>query len=201
MSKIDVQIPRQGFEVVRDRIGEILADELYNQLLMSGNYLFDLRVWVERFVAIDKTEVPCINVVYSNTDYSGSPVINNNGANEYYIDCYARAVTTDDERADQAAMIKLQRLMGVCRYILTDPKYVTMGYAIGTGYSPFIKRRYIKKMIIDEPGQYDATSSVRGRIVFAVEFNETYSLITPPPLTDKSTILKLNETDKGYYYA
>lgn len=201
MSRIDVEIPPQGFEIVRDRIGMILADELYEQLILSGNYLFDLKVWVERFVALDKTELPCVTVSYVGTQPDNGPVIQVNGENDYHIDCYVNAVYRDGVRADQAAMLRLQRLIAVCWYILTDPKYVTLGFQVGTGLKPFIKRRRVKSVIIDEPRQDDATSSVRGRIVYGVDCASVYSLISPPPLDEKSTILRLNQTDKGYYYS
>ena len=63
MAKINTIIQSQANEVIRDRIAEIIADEINNQIIM--NYPspdIDATVWVERSNSPDKTELPMIVV-------------------------------------------------------------------------------------------------------------------------------------------
>ena len=71
MSKITEILLPEGFEYVRDRIAEILADEFDHQYYLTGDVLFDLKdkVYVERSVAFDREELSAINVSVGSGTY------------------------------------------------------------------------------------------------------------------------------------
>ena len=62
MAQIYNIIPVQNFELIRDRIALILATEVNNQFVLSGNEDINCDVWLERSTPFDKIENPTINV-------------------------------------------------------------------------------------------------------------------------------------------
>lgn len=62
MAQINTIIPVQNFELIRDRIALILATEINNQFVLSGNEDINCYVWLERSTPFDKIENPIINV-------------------------------------------------------------------------------------------------------------------------------------------
>ena len=69
MPKITQAIPPQAFEIIRNRIGLILAEEIDNQSILTYDPDLDLTVWVERTVPFDKTELPSVNVSLARGSY------------------------------------------------------------------------------------------------------------------------------------
>lgn len=204
MSVIYKAIPPQSFELVRDRIGQILAIEIETQALLTYDSALELSpgknsesgVWVERFVPFDKTEVPCVNVSLMRGDPIGQSMIHVDGFYRYAIDCYHNAKSSDGARGDVKATKKLQRLMGVVRAILEDPAYKTLGYS-----TPFIGARHVEGITVGEPeDRKEATSLVVGRIVFTVRVPEGVRLNDPLLLAEHETTVNLGETDNGYVY-
>jgi hypothetical protein len=196
MSLINGIIPPQNFELVRDRIAEILTTEVANQFILTSNPDFDLDIWIERSIPFDKEELPTINGNLATGSFSGHTQKTTDGTYTYFIDCFTKAVSTDDDKGDQLASIKLQRLLGICRAILEDPKYKTLGFS-----PPSIFNRHCESLSIAEPGKQDAASSVMGRLSFIVKVPETVELITPILLGRNDTRVKLFETDRGYFYS
>ena len=70
MAIITETIPRQGFEIVQNRIGEILLLELTNQKALQG-FTSDFGVFLERQEPFDKEEDVMITVMLSGADYKG----------------------------------------------------------------------------------------------------------------------------------
>lgn len=197
MSLIPVQIPRQSFEIILDRIGEILSDEIINQKV--NGWIEDVywgaesAVWVERWIPFDKTEVPCVNVSLDKGDYEMQTPIETDAIYRYNIDCYAFAKSDEDAEGDADSMIRLHRLMGVCRAILENPRYKTLGFA-----APFIENRHFESLGKGTPNKQDALSQTFGRLTFAVRVLETTELDTPSLIRGYDTTVKLELTDKGY---
>lgn len=195
MSVIQQEIPLQSFELVRDQIGAILADEIDAQHYMTQNPLFDLRVWVERFIPFDHKELPAVNVSLFGGSYEGQSVKQHDGVYKYLIECYTAAKTKDGEPGDALAMIRLHRLLGVCRSIIMDAKYLTLGFE-----KPFIMNRHFESLAIADPGRQDAVSVARGRLVLSVKVPETFDLKEVDTIYGYETRVRLHETDKGYVY-
>jgi hypothetical protein len=200
MSVIDVIIPSQSFEIIRNRIGEILADEIANQFDLTDDEDLDASQWIERFVTYDLSELPAINVMMAEGTYSGQTVIQQDGTYRFYIDVYVQAKSGPDDPGDQKAMVKLQRLLGVCRAILEDPKYKTLGYPVPSG---FIMNKHIDSIQIQNPNQkeHDALNTAMGRIILSVKAPEVPGGFAPIYLIKEFlTSVRLMETDKGYLW-
>ena len=196
MSVINGIILPQNFEIIRDRLGAILADELAKQFTLTGNSDFDLDVWVERFVPFDKEELPTVNVSLASGNFSGQTQKQVDGTYTYFIDAFTKAISKETEKGDQVAVFKLQKLLGVCRAIIENPKYKTLGFS-----APIIYNRHCEALSIADPGKQDGTSSVMGRLTVVVKVPETTELINPVSLNVSAAHVRLHETDRGYFYA
>lgn len=194
-------IPPQQFELVRERIGEILADELEHQFVLSrelaGNYPYNPKVWVERSVSWDKTEGPSLNVTLSRGDYDNGNPRSVDGTYTYWVDIRTNAKFKEDGRGDRRAMLHVQRIAGMVRAILMNPAYMTLGFA-----RPSISHvRVTTIAAADTSDQQDATSEARARVEVSVRVAEGVELKTAPELMGTDTKVKLFNTEKGYLYA
>jgi hypothetical protein len=196
MSVITTIIAPQSFEIVRDRIGEILADELHSQWILASLTTVEPTVWTERFVPFDKEELPVVNVSLEKGDYSNQDVLKSDGTYRFNIDCYTRAASTDTEAGDVLAVYKLHRLSGLCRAILEHTKYKTLGFV-----PPFIMNRHIESISLASPADAaDATSVVMDRMVLVVRVPEYNGVFVPNLIAGYETSVKLDLTDRGYVW-
>lgn len=196
MSVINTVIGPQAFEIVRDRVGRILADEFDNQFQITYDPALRVQVWIERFLQFDKTELPSICIGLVEGSFDGQDALQHNGTYRIYIDAYVNAKSSDKDPGDQKAMIKLHRLLGVARAIIMDPRYITLGFAVRPG---FIMNRHFETIQIESPRQkeHDAGSSVMGRLVLSVKVPEITATIQPVNIKDLWTTVKLADTEKG----
>lgn len=202
MSIITVPIGPQSFEIVRDRIGRILAQELMTQFQLNYDINLRAKVWIERFVPFDlPTEYPSVNIQLAEGNYGGQTQIQSDGTYRYYVDCYVGAKSSNSNGpGDQFAMAKLQRLMGIVRAIIEFAGYKTLGFNTPPG---FIMNRHWEGLQIANPDQkrVDAESSVMGRLVLSVKVPEIniFGDISRT-LNTLYTQWKLDSTDKGYLW-
>jgi hypothetical protein len=196
MSLLNGIIPQQNFELVRDRIAAILADEFANQFVLTSNPDFDFDVWVERIIPFDKEELPTINVSLATGVYANQTVKQTEGTYTYFIDCFTKAKTTEDDDGDVLATTKLHRIMGMCRAILENPGYKTLGFT-----APYLSNRHIERLDIADPGKQDAINARMGRLSLSVRVIETTELKDASLLASSFTNVKLHSTQKGYFYA
>ena len=195
-SIIDGIIPAQQYETIRDKIGLILYEELVNQFTLTTDEDLNVKVFVERFVAFDKTDFPCLNVVFSGGNYDNKNTTTVDGEYSFFIDAYCAAKTTTTESGDSKASFKLQRLLGVCRAILENPQYRNLKLDICKTGSVGVK-----SIAISQPeNKQDATSTIMGRLTFNVRALEDTLLLDALPIDNWKTQVKLNLTEKGYLY-
>lgn len=196
MSMITAAIPQQNFEVVRDRIFEILVDEIESQATLTYDPDLDASVYVEYGPPFQSSQTPCVNIMVGNGDYSNKNQGQADGGYNYYIDCFASARTTETNDGSTLAAFKLQRLMGVIRAILEDPLYKTLGIA-----PPSLSRTSVTELRFQEPQPQDASSMAMGRITFNVVVMEDVRLSTANLIAGYNTQVKLDTTDKGYIFS
>lgn len=196
MAQIKGIIPPQYFEVIRNRIAEILVDELDGQVLLTYDTDLEATVYIERFVPFDNTEMPAINVSFSGGDYNNQTVRDVDGSYSYFIDVFTRANTTDNDRGDKLAMFKLHKLLGVCRAIIQNPIYKTLGFE-----PPFLMSRQISNISIAAPKEGEVLSVVMGRLILTIVAPEDIQLLTAKLIDGFDTQVKLVLTDKGYIYS
>lgn len=196
MSKITIAIPEQGFELIRDKIGEILADEIAQQFVLNPDPEINATVFIERIIPIDKSEPPVVNVLYSRSNYDNNTAIKGDGKNTYNIDVYVKGKAKVGTKGDAVAMVRLGRILGILRAILESPHYLTLGFA-----PPFIKNTTVTDIQVADPrDNQDAANMMMGRLVFTVDAIEVTEQIQPVAAAGYDTQVKLSETDKGFVY-
>jgi len=197
MSVITTLIPSQSFELIRDRLGLIIADELHNQsLLDNGNPDIDANVFVERLIPIDHSEMPLVNVMLAKGVYDSHTQTQSDGTYTYHLDFYTKAKSKNNEEGDKLAVLKLHRLIGIGRAIISDYRYNTLAFV-----PPFVMSVKVTEVNIADPGNQDSVSSCMGRLTVVVKAPEHSQLKEPVTIGNFHTQIKLVETDKGYFYA
>lgn len=196
MALINTIIPAQAYERIRDRIAEILLDELTNQAQLTGDPDIEAKVFLERSVPLDKTNIPGVVVTFLGGQYSGQTVIHSEGNYTYEIAVCHGAKSTQDNPGDAISMKRLHKLLGKCRAILEDPRYKTLGFA-----PPFIMRSKIERIELTNPKEGDALSISMGRLTLAVRVPENADLIVPKLIDGYDTVVKMGNTEQGYVYS
>ncbi len=196
MGKIIRVIGPDAYELIKDRVAAILIDELAVQMQLTYDAHADAEVSIENTNPEDLTSLPTVNVsvaagTFDNKDYRATK-----GTYQYFIDCYAHAKTTPDLPGNQLAAQRLHKLMRLCRSILNDPIYKTLGFK-----PPFIYRVYFTNFDIrNMPGKSDTLNSMMGRLYLTVEANEENTLIQPSLIDGYETKVNIGNSSVGYYW-
>ncbi len=195
MAKINRVIEPENSELVRDRIGEILIDEIGNQVQLSYDPLIDATVYVERSMPFDKTELPVVSVSLANGMFGNKSQREVYGTYAFNIDVFASAKSTKDSSGDTTSAFVLQKIMGICRSILEDPIYITLGFK-----PPFISRVWCSEMNIASTNKEDATNTAMGRLVFNVLVSEPSKGYRPQLIDGYETVIKIGNSSDGYFW-
>jgi hypothetical protein len=190
-------IPPQGFELIRDRICQILLAELNNQYLMTYDEDLNLsQIFMERMVPFSHAELPALNVGMERGDYVAYHQGQADGVYRFFIECNTQAATTEEARGDERAKRRAQRLLGKCRYILEDPIYKKLGFASG-----LISHRHVESFVFAEPTRHDLENVTMTRMILVVKSVETNEKIVAAMAESWDTTVKLGVTDHGYYWS
>lgn len=194
---ITSQIPPQPYEVIRDIIASILLLELSKQYELNNAIPQVKKVWVERYIPLDTgLDAPTVNVTLGMSRFMDKTQQKRNGVYTYYIDVYTTANTTANSAGDSAALMNMQRLMGIIDTILTTPDYKTLGLEPGIIGHTMVERFYVG----DKSDVKDALSSVVGRMEFSVSaIQQNIITAVPVPLQIAGTKVKLGSSSRGYY--
>ncbi len=192
---INYAIPQRNFEPIRDRIGEILFVELENQFLNYNPECNVDGVYVERKKPIDQTELAFVNVTVINGIFDNKAQGTKDGTYQYAIDIFARKASENDKPGDKSAQLYVERLLGICDYILEDPQYKTLGFLPGT-----IGGTLVGEMQIRDQNPEDASNVAMGRLIFTVRTGEANALKRAPLVEQANTSVSLGYTDKGYQF-
>lgn len=197
MPQINDLIGEKSFEKVRDRLAEILADEITNQSELAGSTLQNAPVYTERFVPFSDTEIPAVNVMLARGDYNLYTAVTQDGTYMYNVDCYHKSKTTADGRGDMLATKKLQQLVGVVQTVLSHHKYRTLGFA-----PPFIERVEVKDIKFADPtNTKDSNSVVMSRLSVLVRVPEGIDPDTVVLLGGFNTSVKIANSVDGYVFS
>lgn len=195
MSKINGIIPPQNYELIAAKIVGILRDELSKQFTLTGNPLFETTVLLERTTPANQDEYPLVTVRYQggetvNMDAGGGHIMNHT----YFIDFYESAKNNDTESSDELVSLKIQKLLGVIRSILTAPVYIKLDLPTG-----IVRSKKITQINMTEPQNNQGAMSVsQGQILIQVETAEDSEQIDPELLGDHFTTVKIGDTEDGY---
>ena len=200
---IEELIPQpQAFELVRDRIAEIIAAETMQQqaLAMTAGAdpsAYALRVFTERanpigewtFTDEGEDERPIVNVMFKSLSIGGmdGDVVRRQSYDATYdIDCYGYAIAFEDEygathSADEFSAREAQRAAGLVRAILMAGPYTYLGVPRGAGQ--LVGKRWITSVTAFERQADERTvQSVQGvRISLSVRVNEVSPQVIGDP--------------------
>lgn len=197
-SQITEILTSASFELIRDRIAEILADEIHSQSDLAIDPEMDVPVWLERYVPFSFAETPAINVTLIRAEYVLQTQLQSNGQYDYAIDFYTKSKANDDNEggdADKLSVIRLHKLMGMARYILEHSVYKTLAFV-----SPFIMNRHVQDVAVTGSGKESTGSEAMGRITLSVRVAEENGIVVPVMASGYDTVVKLSLTDEGYVY-
>ena len=198
MAVITEIIPAQGFEIVQNRIGEILIEEISNQIDLQ-NLSDSVEVFVERIEPFDKSEDVMISVAFKEGEYEGQTTSDSQGYYTYFIDLFVTGKGIGDESPSTNSRNKLFKYIGMIRYILMSGKLQTLGFVPG-----LIGGKTIKKIMLDTDysnfgnhSNYDGAFIRFCRIYFTVRVQESQLLFEGIPLQGNNTNITYETTNKG----
>lgn len=197
-SIINETIGVQNFEVVANRIGSILLEEIDNQKNIQG-FSDTVEVFNERIEPFSKEQDVQVTIAFREADYRGQTTRDSQGDYLYFIDVFASGWGEAEVSPSTIAKNKLFRYVGIVRYILSSGKYLTLGFPPG-----FIGGKYIEKITLDTDysnfgnhSNYDGSYIRFARIILRVRVQENQELWEGVPLAGNTTKVTLDETDQG----
>jgi hypothetical protein len=196
MPKINIQIPPQAYELILPRIADILIDEFEYQVLSHYNADIDSNFFIERDTPIHADEFPAINISLARGNYDNKNAPSADGTYLYHIDVHTRSKDSADADGDKLGNIQLQKILGLCRYILENQAYKTLGFA-----APFIGRVRCVNFDIAAPGNQDANNTAMGRLVIEVVANEVSKMGDVRLMAGYDTQVKMGASGSGYAYS
>jgi len=198
MAVITENITAQGFELVSNRIAEILVEEVANQVSEQG-FEETVEVFLERIEPMEKSEDVVISVALRQGEYQGHTQRDVQGEYMYFIDLFVSGYGEGDMAPSTVSKNKLYRYLGLIRYILSSGKLPTLGFPPG-----LIGGKYIKNVIIDTDysnfgnhSNYDGAFIRFCRIIYIVRVQENQSLWDGIPLQGNDTRITYDNTEKG----
>lgn len=195
MSLINIAIPKQGFEKVRDVIASIIKTELDEQKTLQ-NLVEDINVYLGRISPFQHSEKLMINILYDGSNYNSFSEAAVQGVSNFFIDVYVSAKEKSTLDGGQASTILRDKYVGMIRYILEDHHYKTLGLQLGLIMGTSVDSIENFESI----NQQDTAFTKFGRISFAVRLIEDQSLWDGIDINTIFTEVKLDLTTKGYQY-
>ena len=190
-------IPDQPFQIIQNRIGEILLEEITAQHELQG-LESDFKVFVERIQPYDVSEDVVITLACREQDNQEYTQSVSQGQNLYFIDIFCGGIESEDRTMSEDVRLKLFKYVGIVKYILNSGKYPTLGFARG-----LITNKHVKKVTFDTDysnwgnhSNYDASGIRFCRILYLVTANESTELWQGIPLQGNDTVVYTG-TDKG----
>lgn len=143
--KLNYDILDSNLELIRDRIGVILKEELDNQATRQGDENLTADIFVERYTPPDISEEKIIIVGIDRGTYEHQTSLDQRADFNYTIDIYTSGKQSSTEPGYLNSSKKLHRLAGLVRSILMAPAYIRLGFDT----VPIIARRSVNAMAFD----------------------------------------------------
>lgn len=181
---IEEQIGLGNFEIVRNQIAIILAEEIYNQLSISSNNI-DLGVFLERQIPISNSEDTVINISVANVEYQDKTLTTMQGSYNFFIDVYSTQINSP---------YKQQLIINYVRYILSNQRYRTLDFKAG-----FIGGTYVNSFEINNDLLALDSDFVKiSRLVFNCRIMENEKQNDGLDLYLNETKFEIENTELGY---
>jgi hypothetical protein len=188
-------IPQQNFELIRTRIGLILAEEIANQATLTADNKLNATVWEERFTPFGNDEMPAVNIRFQDGQMNEYAPVRDRFNYRYFIDVYTKSKASASSIGDLNAQKTLQRLCGIIRGILRNTQYRTLLFAKG-----FIATSSVQSIEIADPYDSDGNFMSMARITFVIMATEGNDTSSPVVAEGYDTSVKIEETEKGYKF-
>lgn len=190
-------IPDQPFQIIQNKIGEILLEEITAQhALQSLESSFEL--FVERIHPYDVSEDVVITLACREQDNQEYTQQSSHGQNLYFIDIFCGGIESSNRSLSEDVRLKLFKYVGIVKYILNSGKYPTLGFARG-----LIGNKHVKKVTFDTDysnwgnhSNYDGSGIRFCRILFLVTAREETELWQGIPLQGNDSVVYTG-TNKG----
>lgn len=186
-------IPIQGFEIVLNKIGVILFEELTNQKsiqIING----DFDVFIERQEPYDKSEDVVVNISLDNDNFTGKTQKDSQGLTTFFIDVYCKGFLAMKIGSNTVFRDKRSIFSGLIRYILSSTKYNKLGFEPG-----FIGGAYVDSISYQStPDNEDGSFVKFARITYSVRIQENQQNWQGIPLMGNDSSVRLAETNLGY---
>lgn len=190
-------IPDQPFEIIQNKIAEILLEEITAQHLLQ-ELDSDFKIFVERISPYDTSEDVVITIACREQDNQEYTPRNSQAQNMYFIDIFTGGIESGEESMSENVRRKLFKYVGIVKYILNSGKYPTLGFAPG-----LIGNKHVKKVTFDTDysnwgnhSNYDGSGIRFCRIIFLVTALESTELWSGIPLQGNDSVVYTG-TDKG----
>jgi len=196
------------FEIVRDKVALILANEVASQMALAVGEgkdpaLWDLRIYTERannweqWLNSTSDQAPIVNIWYetSNFDAPASNISERQKADAVFnIDCYGFGISADvagggHSPGDKAAASNAQRANRLVRNILMSAEYAFLGLR------KTVWSRWIPSITMFQPeiGGNPIQQIMGSRLVLSVAFNEYSPQYEPETLEEVHIDIKRKE--------
>jgi hypothetical protein len=200
MAQITETLTPRKFEIIRDRVAEILADELLNQSILNTDPNLAATVYLERLVPFSQDELPVVNVFVADGKFDRFTVDSQTGEHIIAIDIFDKGITegsTKEQRGDLISTRKMTRIVGVVQAIFSHWKYLKLGFA-----ENFIDRVEIQSYKLMEPiSAADGSNVAKGRVLLYVKSEECLASPIPVLIDGYDTSVLLHETQYGYAFS
>lgn len=188
-------IPSRNFELVRDRIAEILAVELPSQAGLHSNADINADVYTSRIAPFDHTDCPCVNVYFKTGTFPSAHENKTDGSYIYHIDVFTKAKSTDAKEGGTKSSEIGTKIAGIIQGVLSDPMYRTLLFAM-----PSLKRTEVFKIDNPEYLEMEAVNWRLSRVFFRVDTIETVQFVTPTAFGANETTVCINGTTRVLKY-
>lgn len=195
MPKISSVIGPQNYELIRNRIAEILIDEIEGQKFL-GNDIGLKVLYIENHLPVNHTNLPCIVISTSKGTYKNKSQKSIDGNYDFFIDIIQKSKSTDDDNADKLSAVYVQKVIGIIRTILESPMYNTLGFE-----KPFSCRSIVSGIEFGTMKDVDEKNVQLGRLTYNIDVPETMKFIQPVLIYEFVTSVKLDDSNSGYVFS
>lgn len=203
-AKLEKILP-SNFELIRDRVGAILKEEIDNQALLYGTGTspdiipdpeLTCNFGIERTGAVNRDELIEVVIGIQRMGFDNQNAISQRNSITFFVDVYTNAIDKENAPGDYTSAKKLHKLVGIVRAILQSPAYIKLGFANGV-----IERTTVYDAIFPtKDDDHDSANSRMARVYFKVDAHEEVKTMAPIAAGSYETTVKLGLTEKGYMF-
>lgn len=202
VSQIPNEIEVPSYELIRDRIAEILLVEIANQKIVTSEpltleILNKTNIFQEKFRQLNQAEMYAIAISKASLDFDNAHQTSVRNTISFYLDFFGRDFSTNIEDGDKRVAVGLQRLIGIARGILSHPAWYKLGLPNPSPIGNTIVRT-VRRM--DEVNTRDAGDILMYRMLFEVVSHENTNFPLARVLESHTTCVTVEETDLGFQY-